>query len=90
MEMLLRNAIGRELRDVRIGQHRSLREVAGTAQVSIGYLSEIERGQKEVSSELLQAISHALQVEVSEVLAAAVAHLQWHEKLARKSTSKAA
>lgn len=90
MELLLRNAIGRELRDLRLAQGRSLRAVATAAQVSVGYLSEIERGHKEVSSELLQAVAHALSVDVSAVVTAASAHLQWHEKLNRKQSSKAA
>ena len=49
----LRQAIGEVLRDVRQRQGRTLREVSQSARVSLGYLSEVERGQKEASSELL-------------------------------------
>ena len=53
--VLLRRVIGDALRARRQGQHRTLREVSTAANVSLGYLSEIERGQKEASSELLAA-----------------------------------
>lgn len=57
---LLRTEIGDVLREIRRKQGRTLREVSSDAQVSLGYLSEVERGQKEASSELLEAISVAL------------------------------
>ena len=57
---LLREEIGQVLRMVRRSQGRTLREVSTSAQVSLGYLSEVERGQKEASSELLAAICDAL------------------------------
>lgn len=66
--MLLRRVIGDALRARRQGQHRTLREVSTAANVSLGYLSEIERGQKEASSELLAAICEALGSHLSEVL----------------------
>ncbi len=59
---LLRREIGDVLRTVRQQQRRTLREVSSQAQVSLGYLSEVERGQKEASSELLDAITGALGV----------------------------
>lgn len=59
---LLRSEIGDVLRSLRQDQGRTLREVSSQAQVSLGYLSEVERGQKEASSELLQAITGALGV----------------------------
>ena len=59
---LLRTEIGDVLREIRRKQGRTLREVSSDAQVSLGYLSEVERGQKEASSELLVAISEALGV----------------------------
>ncbi len=59
---LLRGEIGDVLRALRQDQGRTLREVSSQAQVSLGYLSEVERGQKEASSELLQAIAGALGV----------------------------
>jgi transcriptional regulator with XRE-family HTH domain len=66
--VLLRRVIGDALRARRQGQHRTLREVSTAANVSLGYLSEIERGQKEASSELLAAICEALGARLSEVL----------------------
>lgn len=68
MAVLLREALGGSLRRVRTDQGRTLREVSSNARVSLGYLSEIERGQKEASSELLAAICDALDVEIAEVL----------------------
>lgn len=64
----LREHIGDVLRQVRRNQGRTLREVSAGAQVSLGYLSEVERGQKEASSELLVAICYALGVPLSFVL----------------------
>jgi transcriptional regulator with XRE-family HTH domain len=66
--VLLRRVIGDALRARRQGQHRTLREVSTAANVSLGYLSEIERGQKEASSELLAAICDALGAQLSELL----------------------
>jgi transcriptional regulator with XRE-family HTH domain len=66
--VLLRRVIGDALRARRQAQHRTLREVSTAANVSLGYLSEIERGQKEASSELLGAICEALGARLSEVL----------------------
>ena len=66
--VLLRRVICDALRARRQAQHRTLREVSTAANVSLGYLSEIERGQKEASSELLAAICEALGAALSEVL----------------------
>src|SRR5947208_9998713 len=66
--VLLRRVIGDALRARRQAQHRTLREVSTAANVSLGYLSEIERGQKEASSELLAAICEALGARLSELL----------------------
>jgi transcriptional regulator with XRE-family HTH domain len=66
--ILLRRVIGDALRARRQSQHRTLREVSTAANVSLGYLSEIERGQKEASSELLSAICDALGAQLSELL----------------------
>ncbi|MGK9271230.1 helix-turn-helix transcriptional regulator [Williamsia muralis] len=68
MALLLREALGGSLRRVRMDQGRTLREVSTSARVSLGYLSEVERGQKEASSELLAAICDALEVEIADVL----------------------
>ena len=56
------------LRRTRVSQSRTLREVSSSARVSLGYLSEVERGRKEASSELLAAICDALEVPLSTVL----------------------
>ncbi|MCW2607722.1 MAG: transcriptional regulator, family [Frankiales bacterium] len=65
---VLRTLLGDALRETRLRQHRTLREVSGAARVSLGYLSEVERGQKEASSELLASICWALGVRLSDVL----------------------
>jgi len=66
--ILLRRLLGGTLRRQRQRQGRTLREVSSAARVSLGYLSEVERGQKEPSSELLASICTALQVPLSAVL----------------------
>ncbi|MHA7239151.1 helix-turn-helix domain-containing protein [Arthrobacter sp. TMS1-12-1] len=66
--VVLRHEIGDVLRDVRQRQGRTLREVSHSARVSLGYLSEVERGQKEASSELLSSICSALEVPLSSML----------------------
>jgi transcriptional regulator with XRE-family HTH domain len=58
--VLLRESVGQALRRARTEQSRTLRDVAREARVSLGYLSEVERGQKEASSELLNSICEAL------------------------------
>ena len=60
--------LGDVLRRHRLGQSRTLRDVSAAAGVSLGYLSEVERGRKEASSELLAAICGALEVSLAEVL----------------------
>lgn len=66
--ILLRHLLGDVLRRLRQRQGRTLREVSSAARVSLGYLSEVERGQKEASSELLASICGALEVPMSNVL----------------------
>ena len=66
--MLLRDALGETLRDARTRQNRTLRDVSTAANVSLGYLSEVERGRKEASSELLASICDALDLELSDLL----------------------
>ena len=65
---MLRRLLGEALRRERLAQRRTLREVSSAARVSLGYLSEVERGQKEASSELLASICEALEVRLSNVL----------------------
>ena len=66
--VLVRHLLGGVLRRQRMRQGRTLRQVSADARVSLGYISEVERGQKEASSELLAAICTALDVPLSTVL----------------------
>ncbi|MGN6130433.1 MAG: helix-turn-helix domain-containing protein [Nocardioidaceae bacterium] len=66
--VLFRRLLGEVLRAQRIRQGRTLRQVSADARVSLGYISEIERGQKEASSELLASLCAALDVPLSEIL----------------------
>lgn len=66
--VLFRRLLGEVLRTQRMRQGRTLRQVSADARVSLGYISEIERGQKEASSELLASICSALDVPLSEIL----------------------
>ena len=67
--ILVRQEIGDVLRDYRLQKGRTLRQVASKASVALGYLSEVERGQKEASSELLNSICTALGLSLSSLLA---------------------
>jgi transcriptional regulator with XRE-family HTH domain len=66
---LLRTLVGKALRRNRLEQHRTLAEVARDACVSVPYLSEVERGRKEPSSEVLAAVCDSLRIELSDLLA---------------------
>jgi transcriptional regulator with XRE-family HTH domain len=66
---LLRTTIGEVLRRTRGAQGRTLADVSRAARVSVPYLSELERGRKEASSEVLAAICDALRIDLSELLA---------------------
>jgi transcriptional regulator with XRE-family HTH domain len=83
MASLLREVLGDVLRRARTKQGRTLREVSDAARVSLGYLSEVERGRKEASSELLSAICTALDVPLSQLL------VESGEKLARRERTVA-
>jgi transcriptional regulator with XRE-family HTH domain len=65
---LLRDALGAVLRAERLAQHRTLSDVAVGARVSLAHLSEVERGRKEPSSEVLAAICSALRLPLAELL----------------------
>ncbi|MDQ3615437.1 MAG: helix-turn-helix domain-containing protein [Actinomycetota bacterium] len=67
--VLFRRLLGEVLRTQRMRQGRTLREVSADARVSLGYISEVERGQKEASSELLASICSALEVPLSTIIA---------------------
>jgi transcriptional regulator with XRE-family HTH domain len=79
--VLLRRLLGDVLRERRREQGRTLREVSSRARVSLGYLSEVERGQKEASSELLGSICEALDVPLSSVLRDVSDHLALVEQV---------
>jgi len=66
--ILVRHEIGDVLRDVRLQKGRTLRQVASKASVALGYLSEVERGQKEASSEILAAVADALDTPISTIM----------------------
>ena len=66
--VLMREALGETLREARAAENLTLREVSARALVSLGYLSEVERGRKEASSELLNSICDALGVPLPTVL----------------------
>lgn len=80
--ILLREELGDVLRQERRAQGRTLREVSKTARISLGYLSEIERGEKEASSELLAAVCDALDLPMSQTLSLVAARVAVAEKAA--------
>lgn len=66
--MKLRYALGETLRDLRTDQHLTLRDVSRKAGMALGYLSEVERGHKEASSEILETITNTLGISVADLL----------------------
>jgi transcriptional regulator with XRE-family HTH domain len=89
MAPLVREVVGDVLRGARTSQGRTLREVSDSARVSLGYLSEVERGRKEPSSELLNAICDALQVKLSQVLIDAGERMAHQERVTRTAATGA-
>src|SRR5437764_4434396 len=87
--VLLRRLVGDVLRRHRLRQSRTLRDVSDTARVSLGYLSEVERGRKEASSELLSAICGALDIPLSQVLSNAGEEMAQEELAAVTGVSAA-
>lgn len=88
--VLMRELIGETLRELRFSQGRTLREVSMEARVSLGYLSEVERGQKEASSELLGSICGALNTPLSQVLQRVSTKLVMAEQAERLTVVRAA
>lgn len=66
--MLVRSTIGEVLKDLRLEQGKTLRTISADARVALGYLSELERGQKEASSEILDALAFALGVPTYQII----------------------
>lgn len=79
---LLRRELGDALRERRRARGLTLREVSASASVSLGYLSEVERGEKEASSELLASICGALELPLSQVLSDVSSRMAESEGLA--------
>nr|WP_120492387.1 helix-turn-helix transcriptional regulator [Corynebacterium lactis] len=77
-EPLLREALGESLRDIRTRCGLTLRELSEAAAISPGYLSELERGRKEVSSELLASVCSALGISVSDLMVEAAGAMALH------------
>jgi transcriptional regulator with XRE-family HTH domain len=78
-QVLVRELIGESLREERVAQGKTLREISKAARVSLGYLSEVERGQKEASSELLASICSALDAPLSVILNMVSEKMHAHE-----------
>lgn len=76
---LFRHSLGEVLRAERMRQGMTLRQLSARARVSLGYISEIERGQKEASSEMLDALCEALDVPLSQVLREVSDHVALEE-----------
>jgi transcriptional regulator with XRE-family HTH domain len=86
-QVLVRELIGESLREERVSQGKTLREVSKGARVSLGYLSEVERGQKEASSELLASICSALDLPLSTVLMVVSDKMMVHEQVTTRVTT---
>ncbi|MGO1544740.1 MAG: helix-turn-helix domain-containing protein [Gulosibacter sp.] len=78
--VLVRHEMGEVLRNVRLRKGATLRQVAGRASVALGYLSEIERGQKEASSEILASVAGALDTPLSQIYHEVGNRLSVHEE----------
>ncbi|WP_327325709.1 helix-turn-helix domain-containing protein [Streptomyces sp. NBC_01210] len=83
-EPLWRDVVGDVLRRQRLAQERTLQDVADAARISMPYLSELERGRKEASSEVLAAAARALGLGLADLLALA------HGELARPARARPA
>jgi transcriptional regulator with XRE-family HTH domain len=79
--VLLREVIGENLKAERISQNRTLRDVSATAFMSLGYLSELERGIKEVSSEMLEPICKALNITVPQLLTRVASDMELFDRV---------
>lgn len=84
--VLVRHEIGDVLRDFRQHKGATLRQIAGRASVALGYLSEVERGQKEASSEILASIADALDVPLSVIMREVANRLSVFEQIVPSSS----
>lgn len=83
-EPLWRDLVGDVLRRERLAQERTLKDVADAARISMPYLSEVERGRKEASSEVLAAAAHALGLNLGDLLSLAQGELTRHSARSRR------
>ena len=79
--MLLREAIGENLKAERISQDRGLKDVSTLAFMSMSYLSEVERGMKEISSEILENVCNSLNITVSELLTRVASDMELFDRV---------
>ncbi|MGW1543480.1 helix-turn-helix domain-containing protein [Streptomyces sp. NPDC002309] len=86
-EPLWRDLVGDVLRRERLAQERTLRDVADAARISMPYLSELERGRKEASSEVLAAAARALGLGLADLLARVHSDLARHPHTRPRATS---
>ena len=84
--VLMRHEIGDVLRDFRQQKGATLRQIASRANVALGYLSEVERGQKEASSEILASIADALDLPLSAILSEVAVRLAVFEQIVPSSS----
>ncbi|MGB4713622.1 MAG: helix-turn-helix domain-containing protein [Pontimonas sp.] len=84
--VLMRHEIGDVLRDFRQQKGATLRQISSKASVALGYLSEVERGQKEASSEILASIAEALDTPLSVILLEVSDRLSMFEQIVPSST----
>lgn len=83
---LYRHALGYAIRTERIRQGLTLRDIAQKAHMALGYLSEVERGQKDISSELLECVAHALGVSLGDLtIGVAEVILDWEQQEREKT-----
>jgi transcriptional regulator with XRE-family HTH domain len=86
--MKLRTALGSVIQDVRLARGMTLRELHEVADVSLGYISEVERGQKEASSEILESLARGLSTTVSDLVVDAGIRMADYEALIREANSR--
>ena len=84
--VLMRHEIGDVLRDFRQQKGATLRQISSRANVALGYLSEVERGQKEASSEILASTADALDMPLSDILHEVGDRLSVFEQMGPSST----
>lgn len=85
--MTVRSAIGDVLKDLRLEQGKTLRDISGSARVALGYLSELERGQKEASSEVIDALAEALGVPTYQIVVEAGYRMMPSQELDKRKES---